>query len=138
MLDPHPSAGVTAIGARPILVAFNVNLESGDEALAKAIARTIRTSNGGLKHVKAMGVFLESRGIVQVSMNLTNFHETPIRAAFEAVKKEAEQSGVAIAGSEIIGLVPEQALINTEEFNLQLEDFSDDRVLERRLKALNA
>ena len=131
--DPHPTAGVTAIGARPILVAFNVNLASNDLTVATTIATTIRASNGGFKHVKAMGVRLESRGIVQVSMNLTNVEETPIRPVFEAIKAAAEQYGVAIVGSEIVGLVPERALKNTDDLDLQLEHFSDEQVLERRL-----
>ncbi|HIA14516.1 MAG TPA: glutamate formimidoyltransferase [Nitrospirales bacterium] len=130
---PHPTAGVTAIGARPIMVAFNINLASNDLAVAKTIARTIRTSSGGFKHVKAMGVRLESRGIVQVSMNLTNVEETPIRPVFEAIKAAVERCGVAIIGSEIVGLVPERALKNTDDLDLQLEHFSDEQVLERRL-----
>ncbi|MBQ26807.1 MAG: glutamate formimidoyltransferase [Nitrospiraceae bacterium] len=134
-LYPHPTAGVMAIGVRQILVAFNVNLASTDLAIAKAIAQTVRTSDGGFKHVKAMGVQLRSRGIVQVSMNLTNVDETPIRPVFEAIETAAERYGVTIVGSEIVGLVPERALKNTENINLQLEHFSDEQLLERHLQA---
>ena len=135
--DPHPTAGVTAIGARPILVAFNVNLASNDLAVAKTIARTIRASNGGFKHVKAMGVRLESRGIVQVSMNLTNIAVTPLQQVFQSVKGEAEKHNVKIGGSQIVGLVPEEAIAPVEGVDLQLENFRDDQLLERRLASLS-
>ena len=134
---PHPTAGVTAIGARPILVAFNVNLASNDLSIAKSIARTIRTSNGGFKHVKAMGVRLESRGIVQVSMNLTNVAVTPLQQVFQAVKAEAEKYSVDIAGSQIVGLVPEEAIAPVDGVDLQLESFRNGQILERRLAALS-
>ncbi len=134
--DPHPTAGVTAIGARPILVAFNVNLASDDLAIAKTIARTIRTSSGGFKHVKAMGVRLESRGIVQVSMNLTNIAVTPLQQVFQALKAEAAKHSVDIAGSQIVGLVPEEAIAPVDEVDLQLENFRNDQLLERRLSTL--
>mgnify|MGYP001990493846 CR=1 FL=1 len=132
-LTPHPTAGVMAIGVRSILVAFNVNLASTDLAVAKAIARTIRASNGGFKHVKAIGVKLESRGIVQVSMNLTNVEETPISPVFKAIEFEAKRYGATITESEIIGLIPEQAFKNTEGLELKLKHFRDDQILERRL-----
>ncbi len=134
--EAHPTAGITAIGARPILVAFNVNLASDDLAVAQTIARTIRTSNGGFKHVKAMGVCLEARGIVQVSMNLTNIDETPIHTVFKAIQQHAKHNGVAIAGSEVVGLVPERALEHTGDLDLKLEQFTDQHVLERQLQAL--
>lgn len=134
--DPHPSAGVTAIGVRPILVAFNVNLSSDDLAIAKIIARTIRSSSGGFKHVKAMGVRLESRGIVQVSMNLTNIAVTSLQQVFQAVKAEAAKHSVDIAGSQIVGLVPEKAIAPVDGVDLQLENFRNDQLLERRLSAL--
>ena len=98
--DPHPTAGVTAIGARHLLVAFNVNLDSDDLNIAKNIARNIRASSGSLKHVKAIGVRLERRGCVQVSMNLTNVAVTPLHRVFHAVRAEANQCGVDIAGSQ--------------------------------------
>ena len=135
---PHPTAGVTAVGVRSILVAFNVNLASDDLAIAKAIARTVRASSGGFKDVKAMGVQLDSRGIVQVSMNLANVAVTPIRPVFEAIKTQATQCGIAIAGSEIVGLVPEQALEGTDDVDLQLQHFSDEQVLERCLRGHSA
>ena len=135
--DPHPTAGVTAVGVRPILVAFNVNLASDDLAIAKTIARTIRASSGGFKHVKAMGVRLESRGIVQVSMNLTNIAVTPLQRVFQAVKAEAKKYGVDIAGSQIVGLVPEEAVAPVDGIDLQLENFKPAQILERRLAALS-
>jgi glutamate formiminotransferase/glutamate formiminotransferase/formiminotetrahydrofolate cyclodeaminase len=129
----HPTAGATIVGARPALIAYNVNLQTGNLDLAKAIAKTIRTSSGGLPSLKAIGVPLASRGLVQVSMNLTNFEVTPIRTAFEAVMREAEKAGVAVAGSEIVGLVPQAALIRTAEAVLKLERFDATQVLETRL-----
>ena len=129
---PHPSAGATVVGARRILIAYNVNLASDRLDVAKAIARTVRQSNGGLPWVKAMGVRLDA-GVVQVSMNLTNYEETPMRVAFDAVKREAEQHGVAIRGSEVIGLVPQAALRPGDESYLQLEGFTPGQILERQI-----
>lgn len=129
----HPTAGATVVGARPPLIAFNVNLQTDDLSLAKAIAKTVRFSSGGLPYVKAIGVELASRRLVQVSMNLTNFEETPIHVAFEAVKREAEQHGVQVAGSELIGLVPQQALVQAAEYLLRLEHFDPTQILETRL-----
>ena len=134
----HPTAGATAVGARPPLIAYNVNLQSGTLDVAKAIAKTVRFSSGGLPCVKAMGVALTSRRLVQVSMNLTNFERTPIHVAFEAVKREAEQRGVAVAGSEIIGLVPQRALAQASESFLKLERFDPTQVLETRLEQVLA
>ena len=132
----HPSAGAVAIAARKFLVAYNINLNTRDIAVAKRIARAIRSSNGGLPHVKAMGVELKNRGLAQVSMNLTDFEETPIRRVFDAVRMEAEHSGVAIHGSEIVGLVPRRALGPGDAEYLQLGDFSPaEKVLEMRLEA---
>ena len=122
----HPSAGACAIGARPLLVAFNVNLSSTDVSIAKTIARKIRAASGGLPFVKAMGVALASRGHVQVSMNLTNFEVTPVASALAAVRAEAEQLGVTVAGTEIVGLAPRKALAG-------LENIDPRRVLEDRL-----
>lgn len=130
---PHPTAGATVVGARPSLIAYNVNLQTQDLAVAKAIAKTVRFSGGGLPYVKAIGVDLATRRLVQVSMNLTNFEHTPIHVAFEAVRREAERHGVQVAGSEIIGLVPQRALMQAAEFVLKLERFDPTQVLETRL-----
>jgi glutamate formiminotransferase len=105
----HPSAGACAIGARKLLVAFNVNLNTTHLSIAKAIARKIRASSGGLPFVKAMGVPLLSRSLVQVSMNLTDFEQTPPRQVYEAVTQEAAAHGVSIAGTQIVGLIPRRA-----------------------------
>lgn len=129
----HPSAGAVAIGARAFLVAYNINLDTGDVAVAKAIAKAIRHSTGGLRYVKAMGFELKDRGIVQVSINMVNFEGTPLFRVFELVKTEAERYGVSVIGSEIVGLVPEDALIACAEFYLRLERFSRDQILEYRL-----
>jgi glutamate formiminotransferase/glutamate formiminotransferase/formiminotetrahydrofolate cyclodeaminase len=122
------------VGARPPLIAYNVNLETRDLAVAKAIAKIVRFSSGGLPHLKAIGVELASRGMVQVSMNLTNFEKTPIHVAFEAVRREAEQRGVPVSGSEIIGLVPQRALLQSSQYFLKLEGFDPTLVLETRLE----
>jgi glutamate formiminotransferase / formiminotetrahydrofolate cyclodeaminase len=132
----HPSAGATVVGARPPLIAYNVNLRTEDIGIAKGIAKTVRFSSGGLPSVKAIGVELTGRRLVQVSMNLTNYEETPIHVAFGAVRHEAERLGVQIAGSEVIGLVPQQALIHAAEASLQLEGFNRSQVLETRLEMI--
>jgi len=134
----HPTAGATVVGARPPLIAYNVNLQTDDLAVAKAVAKTIRFSSGGLPYLKAIGVELKSRRLVQVSMNLTNFEETPVHVAFEAVRREGEQRGVEVCGSELIGLVPQQALIQGAEFFLKLERFDPTQVLETRLELVLA
>jgi glutamate formiminotransferase len=133
---PHPTAGATVIGARPPLIAFNVNLATDRLDVAKAIASAVRYSSGGLPFVKALGIPLPDRGIVQVSMNLTNFTQTPMLRAFDAVKVEAERRGVVVRDSEIVGLVPEAALPAAAERSLQLAGFTARQVLERRLKEL--
>jgi glutamate formiminotransferase len=130
----HPSAGATAVGARKFLIAYNINLNTADVAVAKRIAKTIRASSGGLSFVKAMGVDLRSRGLAQVSINLTDFEQTPIQRVFDAVKGEAEREAVAIAGSEIVGLIPQKALESTSAAYLQLENFSATQVFEKRLE----
>jgi glutamate formiminotransferase len=135
-LTPHPSAGVSAVGARMPLVAFNVNLDTDRLDVAKAIAAAIRESGGGLPFVKALGIRLEARGIVQVSMNLTNYEATPIARAFDAVKHEARRHGVNVLESEIVGLVPSAALSANPEHDLQLVGFTRDKVLENRLRGL--
>jgi len=129
----HRTAGATIVGARRILIAYNVNLATIDLDLAKAIALKVRASNGGLPSVKAVGIDLKTRGCVQVSMNLTNYEETPVHAAFEAVKTEAAKRGVAIHSSEVIGLIPEAAVAQVAAHYLMLESFSMSQVLEARM-----
>jgi glutamate formiminotransferase len=132
----HPTAGATAVGARKVLIAYNIYLNTGDVSVAKGIARAIRSSGGGLANVKAIGVKIESRGLSQVSINLTDFEVTPLHRVFEMVKREAERRGYAAVGSEIIGLVPRKALELSRGYDLQLENFSPARVLENRLAAV--
>ncbi len=132
----HGTAGATAVGARKVLIAYNIYLNTSNVSVAKEIAREIRSSSGGLPNVKAMGVEMKSRGLAQVSINLTDFEETPLHFVFEAVKQEAEQRGCAVVGSEIIGLVPLKAVELSSGIDLQLENFSPDRVLENRLAAV--
>ena len=130
---PHPSAGVTAVGARQPLIAFNINLDTDRLDIATAIAQSIRGSNGGYTNCKALGVELAKRGIVQVSMNLTDFQQTPIYRVSEAVRFEAARWGVKILESEIVGLIPNQALVDCAAYYLQLADFDYGRqVLEQR------
>jgi len=126
-------SGATSVGAREPLIAFNVNLKSDDLNAAKMIACTIRESNGGLPHVKAIGVALASRNVVQVSMNLTNYKVTPVRRVFEAVRKEAARYGIDVLESELIGLIPEAALEGTSAKDLQLMNFRKDCILETHL-----
>jgi glutamate formiminotransferase/formiminotetrahydrofolate cyclodeaminase len=131
----HPTAGAMAVGARLPLVAFNINLTTDDSVVAKKIAKAVRGSDGGLLYVKALAMELKSRGQAQVSMNLVNYEQTPIHRAFEMVKREAARYGVAVAGSEIVGLIPQAALDACSEFYMQLENFSEDLILEKRLAA---
>ena len=130
----HETAGAMVIGARPPLIAFNVNLRSTNLALARSIAKDIRQSNGGLPHLKAIGVALASRQLVQVAMNLTDFIITPIHVAFEAVRTRAAEQGVVVAGSKVIGLVPQAALVQAAAHSLALEQFDSTQVLETRLE----
>jgi len=129
----HPTAGATVVGARPPLVAFNVNLSTSDVKIAKKIAKAVRFSGGGYRYVKAMGFEIKERGIVQVSMNLVNYKGTPIYRVFETIKREAQRYGVSIIGSEVIGLIPQEALIDCAEYYLQIENFSRDQILENKL-----
>jgi glutamate formiminotransferase / 5-formyltetrahydrofolate cyclo-ligase len=129
----HPSAGATAIGARAFLVAFNVNLASRDLEAARSIARAIRTSSGGLPFVKAVGIALEDRGMVQVSINLTDYRVTPVHKVFEAVRDEAARRGIEVAESEIYGLVPAEALVDAARQSLKLSGFDLSQVLDLRL-----
>lgn len=131
--DRHATAGTVAIGARMPLVAFNINLSTNSMDIATKIAKNIRHINGGLRFVKAMGVELTERGIVQVSINMTDYTRTALYRAFELVRIEARRYGVSIVGSEIIGLVPMEALIDTASYYLGLENFSMQQVLESRI-----
>jgi len=131
---PHPSAGATVIGARMPLIAYNINLATDRLDVAKKIASAVRMSSGGLRFVKAMGLALEDRGIVQISMNLTNFEKTPVFRVFELVKREAARYGVNVLESEIVGLIPQAALLQAAEYYLQIEGFSPNQVLENKLR----
>ena len=130
---PHASAGASVIGARMPLIAYNINLATNRLDVAKKIAAAIRMSSGGLRFVKAMGIPLEDRGIVQVSMNLTNYEKTPMYRVFDLVKREAERYGVQVLESEIVGLVPSAALTQTAEYFLRLDGFSSGQILEKKL-----
>ena len=130
----HPTGGVVAVGARPPLIAFNINLGTPDLEIATKIGKIIRESSGGLKCVKAMGVMLEDRNIAQVSINMTDFTVTPLYRVKELVKAEAARYGVPVIGTEIIGLAPMQAFFDTAEYYLQIEDFQPDvQVIENHL-----
>ena len=131
--EHHPTAGTVAIGARMPLVAYNINLSTPSLEIAHDIAKKIRFIGGGLRYCKAMGVELKDRGITQVSINMTDYTRTALYRAFELVRIEARRYGVSIVGSEIIGLVPMEALIDTASYYLGLENFSMHQVLEARL-----
>lgn len=130
----HESAGAIAIGARPFLIAFNVNLRTKDLAIARRIARAVRERDGGLPFVKALGFELESRGIVQVSLNLVDYEQTPIAGAFAAVQEQADSEGVDILSTELVGLLPRAALDRTAEYFPLLENFRETLVLENLLE----
>lgn len=129
----HPTAGIVAVGARMPLVAFNVILDTPDLGIADKIAKNVRHLSGGLRYVKAIGIDMADRGLTQVSMNMTDYTKTPLYRAFELIRVEARRYGVTVVGSEVIGLVPMDALIATAEYYLGIEQFSADQVLERRL-----
>jgi len=129
----HPTAGATVVGARKFLIAYNINLDTPDVRLAKAIAKRIRASSGGFPCVKAMGVALKARNQAQVSMNLTDFEATPIGVAFDAVAQEAAAQGVSVAGSEIVGLIPRRAMEDAAVHYLKVENFRPELILEQRL-----
>jgi glutamate formiminotransferase / 5-formyltetrahydrofolate cyclo-ligase len=131
---PHASAGASVIGARMPLIAYNINLATDRLDVAKKIAAAIRHSSGGFRFVKAAGFELKDRGIVQVSMNLTNYEKTPIFRVFETVRREAERYGVQILESEIVGLIPAAALNNAAEYYLQIAGFKADQILENKLR----
>jgi glutamate formiminotransferase len=131
---PHPTAGAAVVGARMPLIAYNVNLGTSDLEVARRIAKAIRHSSGGYRHVKAMGVMLEQRKLAQVSINMTDFKRTPLHRVFETVRSEAERHGVHVVGSEIVGLLPAEALFDAAEHYLRLEGFSPDQVLEKKMR----
>lgn len=131
----HPTAGVTVVGARKFLVAYNINLNTADIGVANKIARAIRFSNGGFRYVKSMGVELKARNLAQVSINLTDYEQTPMHRVYAAVKREAERYGVMPVGSEIVGLVPKKAIEMAADYFLQLENFSPSQVFENKLAA---
>lgn len=131
----HPTAGVAVVGARKFLVAYNVNLNTSDVRIANKIAKAIRFSSGGLRYVKSMGVELKARNLAQVSINLTDFEQTPMHRVYEMVKREAERYGAAPVGSEIVGLIPKKAIEMAADFFLQLENFSPAQVFENKLAA---
>jgi len=129
----HPTAGAIAVGARPFLIAFNVTLKTNDVMIARRIARVVRERDGGLPFVKALGFELHTRGVVQVSMNLTNYEQTSIARAFDAVRTEAERLGVKVLGAEIVGLVPRAAFDRQASYFPLLENFSESIILENLL-----
>jgi glutamate formiminotransferase len=132
----HPTAGACIIGARKFLIAFNVNLATADVEIARRIARRIRFSSGGLRAVMALGLFLESRGHAQVSINLTDFEITPLGTVIDAVCTEAQRCSAHITGIELIGLIPQKALESAGTGSRQFDNFSPDRILENRLQQL--
>ena len=132
----HASAGVTAVGARPFLIAYNINLGTNDLKIAEKVAKAVRATSGGYRYVQAKGIALEGRGIVQVSMNLLDFRKTPIFRVFETVRCEAERYGVPIVGTEIVGLIPQDALLAAAEHYLRIESFAPDLVFETRLEGV--
>jgi len=132
---PHPTAGASAIGARRILIACNVNLATRDLNIARTIARKVRASSGGLPHVKALGLELASRGLTQVSLNLTHHEVTPLHVVFEAIRSEAERAGVRIEETELIGFIPRAAAEQAPEFIHLCRDFTTSRILEEAIAA---
>ncbi len=129
----HPTAGVVAVGARKPLIAFNVNLDTNNIETAKAIAKSVRHISGGLRHCKAIGIALKERGITQVSTNMTDFTKTPLYRVVELVRIEAKRYGVNVVGTEIVGLVPMEALVEAASYYMGLENFSTEQVLESRI-----
>ena len=130
----HPTGGVVAVGARPPLIAFNINLATDNVEIAKNIANIIREVKGGFKCVKAMGLLLEERNVAQVSINMTNFNITPLHRVLELVRREAARYGVNVIGTEVIGLAPMKAFFDAAEYYLQIEDFDPDvQVIENHL-----
>ncbi len=132
----HPTAGATVVGARKFLIAYNIVLNTADVQVAKKVARAVRASSGGLPSVKAMGVELKSRTLAQVSMNLTDFEQTPIHRVFQAVESEAARCGAAVVDSEIVGLIPKKALQPAAAASLKIANFDPQLILENRLAAV--
>ena len=132
----HESAGAIAVGARPFLIAFNVILRSSDITIAGEIARTIRARSGGLPYVKALGFRLQTRGLVQVSMNLINYEVTGMATAYDAVQREANRIGVEIDSAEIVGLIPQNALDRNASYFTKLENFSESKILEHQIREI--
>src|SRR3974377_1624805 len=130
----HPTAGANGVGARKFLIAYNVNLNTPDVSVANKIAKAIRFSSGGFRYVKSMGVELKARKLAQVSINLTDFEQTPMHRVYEMVKREAARYGVMPVGSEIVGLVPKKAIEMSVDYFLQLESFSPAQVFENKLE----
>jgi glutamate formiminotransferase len=129
----HPTAGASVVGARRLLIAYNVDLATRDAAIAQAIAKKIRASSGGFPHVKAMGIYLASRDCAQVSMNLTNFAETPLDRVYETIAAIAREHGTEAVAGEIIGFIPRRAYEMAPEFFRKAENFSESRILENRI-----
>jgi glutamate formiminotransferase / 5-formyltetrahydrofolate cyclo-ligase len=134
--QPHPTAGVIAVGARMPLIAFNIDLATTDVSIANKIAKAIRHSSGGFRYIKAGGVEVKERGLVQVTMNITDYTKTPIYRIFETVKMEALRYGVAVCGSEIVGLVPMEAIIDSAAYYLRFNNVDKDKILETQLEGL--
>src|ERR1700687_1270356 len=131
----HPTAGVTVVGARKFLIAYNVNLNTSDVSIANKIAKAIRFSSGGLRYVKSMGVELKARNLAQVSINLTDFEQTPMHRVYEMVKREAARYGAIPVGSEIVGLIPKKPIEMAADYFLQLENFSPEQIFETKLES---
>lgn len=129
----HATAGATVVGARQFLIAYNINLSTSDVTIAKKIATAIREAKGGYKYCRAMGIMIEERNMAQVTINMVNYEGTPLHRVFETVKSEAARYGVNVIGSEIVGLLPMQALIDTAAFYLRLEDFDRKQVMEENI-----
>ena len=130
---PHPSAGVTAVGCRMPLIAFNINLDTADVEIAKKIAKAIRFSSGGFRHIQAGPAEIKEKGFVQVTMNIKDFKKNPIYRVFETVKMEAKRYGVNVTGSEIIGAVPMEAIVESLAYYLGVEDLGMNKILESKL-----
>lgn len=129
----HPTAGATVVGARQFLIAYNINLSTSDVTIAKKIANAIREAKGGYKYCRAMGIMIEERNMAQVTINMVNYEGTPLHRVFETVKSEAARYGVSVIGSEVVGLLPMQALLDTAAFYLRLEDFDRKQVMEENI-----
>lgn len=134
--QPHSTAGVVAVGARMPLIAFNIDLATTDVSIANKIAKAIRNSSGGYRYIKAGGVEVKERGLVQVTMNITDYTKTPIYRVFETVKMEAMRYGVAVCGSEIVGLVPMEAIVESAAYYLRFNNVNKDKILETQLEGL--